>query len=258
MIVKFSENDFVVSRRSKLLADGLDHKNVKNNIKENNIDKIDDTNVTVQNNKTIVNNLYKITNDITIETRKSDQKKNIDNTSKNNIKNNIDNTDCELKVNEDDIFRDNNHKEDINNDKKEIEKDTDNNKKDLEKDADISDNDAECLKDENFILDDNEFFLKNIEHNDDEDNESDEDDEDDEEEGDEDDPAFRDKYKEIFEKNKKKLSRKAKKAVEEDEKEMTGIIKTFKEKKIKSSKKSLDLKKLRGTFREEELERNKQ
>lgn len=74
---------------------------------------------------------------------------------------------------------------------------------------------------------------------------------------DEDDPEFRDKYKEIFEANKQKLSNKAKQAVEEDEKEMVSIIKSFKSKKIKSSKKSLDLKKFRNTVKEETLELRK-
>lgn len=74
---------------------------------------------------------------------------------------------------------------------------------------------------------------------------------------DDDDPEFRDKYKEIFEANKQKLSKKAKKAVEEDEKEMVSIIKSFKSKKIKTSKKSLDLKKFRNTVKEETLELRK-
>lgn len=128
----------------------------------------------------------------------------------------------------------------------------------------------EYTKDDNFILDENEYLAKKQKYEDIEDNDMDDSDtEDDDTEdddtdddtdntsNDDDDPEFRDKYKEIFELNKQKLSKKAKNAVEEDEKEMTGIIKTFKEKKIKSSRKSLDLKKLRGTFREEELERKK-
>ena len=44
---------------------------------------------------------------------------------------------------------------------------------------------------------------------------------------------------------------------EEDEKEMVSIIKSFKSKKIKSSKKSLDLKKFRNTVKEETLELRK-
>lgn len=74
---------------------------------------------------------------------------------------------------------------------------------------------------------------------------------------DDDDPEFRNKYKEVFEANKQKLSKKAKQAVEEDEKEMVSIIKSFKSKKIKSSKKSLDLKKFRNTVKEETLELKK-
>lgn len=118
----------------------------------------------------------------------------------------------------------------------------------------------EYTKDDNFILDENEYLAKKQKYEDDENDEDTEDgdaDDDTDNTSDDDDPEFRDKYKEIFELNKQKLSKKAKNAVEEDEKEMTGIIKTFKEKKIKSSRKSLDLKKLRGTFREEELEMNK-
>lgn len=135
----------------------------------------------------------------------------------------------------------------------------------------------EYTKDDNFMLDENEYLAKkqkyeddendadteedNTEDNDTDDNDAEDDNIDDNDtddnDTDDDDPEFRDKYKEIFELNKQKLSKKAKDAVEEDEKEMTSIIKTFKEKKIKSSRKSLDLKKLRGTFREEELEMNK-
>lgn len=135
----------------------------------------------------------------------------------------------------------------------------------------------EYTKDDNFMLDENEYLAKkqkyeddendadteedNTEDNDTDDNDAEDDNIDDNDtddnDTDDDDPEFRDKYKEIFELNKQKLSKKAKNAVEEDEKEMTSIIKTFKEKKIKSSRKSLDLKKLRGTFREEELEMNK-
>ncbi len=116
----------------------------------------------------------------------------------------------------------------------------------------------EYTKDDNFILDENEYLSKNQEYDNEENNDEDTDSSDDSDNNDDDDdPEFRNKYKEVFELNKQKLSKKAKDAVEEDEKEMTSIIKTFKEKKIKSSRKSLDLKKLRGTFREEELEMNK-
>ncbi len=119
----------------------------------------------------------------------------------------------------------------------------------------------EYTKDDNFMLDENEYLAKKQKYEDDENDEDtedgDADDDTDNTSDDDDDPEFRNKYKEIFELNKQKLSKKAKDAVEEDEKEMTSIIKTFKEKKIKSSRKSLDLKKLRGTFREEELEMNK-
>ena len=120
----------------------------------------------------------------------------------------------------------------------------------------------EYTKDDNFMLDENEYLAKKQKYEDDENDEDTEDGDADDDadntiDDDDDDTEFRNKYKEIFELNKQKLSKKAKDAVEEDEKEMTSIIKTFKEKKIKSSRKSLDLKKLRGTFREEELEMNK-
>ena len=104
---------------------------------------------------------------------------------------------------------------------------------------------------------DNDYDIESYFYNDEDTEDGDADDDTDNTSDDDDDPEFRNKYKEIFELNKQKLSKKAKDAVEEDEKEMTSIIKTFKEKKIKSSRKSLDLKKLRGTFREEELEMNK-
>lgn len=132
---------------------------------------------------------------------------------------------------------------------------------------------------ENLMLDDNEFLNnrdkdlandtnKTDNEGDDttsnntedttEDNTSDDTDNDtDDTTSDDDDPEFRDKYKEIFEANKQKLSKKAKKAVEEDEKEMVSIIKSFKSKKIKTSKKSLDLKKFRNTVKEETLELRK-
>ena len=122
------------------------------------------------------------------------------------------------------------------------------------------------------VLDDNEFLQnrdKELSNNLDNDDDTTEDDTSDndstndttgdntDDDGDDDDPEFRDKYKEIFEANKRKLSKKAKQAVEEDEKEMVNIIKSFKSKKIKSSKKSLDLKKFRNTVKEETLELKK-
>lgn len=132
---------------------------------------------------------------------------------------------------------------------------------------------------ENLMLDDNEFLnnrdkdlandtsetdnegddttSNNTEDTTEDDTSDDTDNDTDDTTGDDDDPEFRDKYKEIFEANKQKLSKKAKKAVEEDEKEMVSIIKSFKSKKIKTSKKSLDLKKFRNTVKEETLELRK-
>ncbi len=132
---------------------------------------------------------------------------------------------------------------------------------------------------ENLMLDDNEFLnnrdkdlandmnktdnegddttSNNTEDTTEDDTSDDTDNDTDDTTSDDDDPEFRDKYKEIFEANKQKLSKKAKKAVEEDEKEMVSIIKSFKSKKIKTSKKSLDLKKFRNTVKEETLELRK-
>ncbi len=60
------------------------------------------------------------------------------------------------------------------------------------------------------------------------------------------------KDKKVREGNKEKLTDNAVHAIEEEEVEMEGIIESFKKKKIKVSKKSLDLKKLRDT-----IDRNK-
>lgn len=68
---------------------------------------------------------------------------------------------------------------------------------------------------------------------------------------------FRNKDKELREANKKKLSKKTVEAIEEDEEEIEGVIDILKSKKIKTSKKSLDLQKFRTTFKEKVRERTK-
>lgn len=153
------------------------------------------------------------------------------------------------------------------------------NKEENNEELQFNSQNTEETQTENLMLDDNEFLnnrdkdlandtsetdnegddttSNNTEDTTEDDTSDDTDNDTDDTTGDDDDPEFRDKYKEIFEANKQKLSKKAKKAVEEDEKEMVSIIKSFKSKKIKTSKKSLDLKKFRNTVKEETLELRK-
>lgn len=82
------------------------------------------------------------------------------------------------------------------------------------------------------------------------------DDDDDNNDSDDDDGAnFRDKDKEIRDAFKKKLSQNTVDAIEEDEEEVEGVIDILKSKKVKSSKKSLDLKKFRNIVKDKVRER---
>lgn len=242
----------LLQRRSKLLSEGL---NKSNNTSSNNEEKVvPNSSIKEENNKNIKETSNNISNqEDKILLQKPFKNRRIgdfdidDNSDINEMLNMINsNYEEEWENTEEEYNFYNKNLDNIN-----IKKDNN----ELYNDYDNIGSIEEYTKDDNFMLDENEYLSNNKYK--DEDDDTDDDTDNTSDDNDDDDPEFRNKYKEIFELNKQKLSKKAKDAVEEDEKEMTSIIKTFKEKKIKSSRKSLDLKKLRGTFREEELEMKK-
>lgn len=106
--------------------------------------------------------------------------------------------------------------------------------------------------------DDYNSYQDNIDYKEmlgDDDDDNDNDNDDDDNDSDDDGANFRDKDKEIRDAFKKKLSQNTVDAIEEDEEEVEGVIDVLKSQKVKSSKKSLDLKKFRNIVKDKVRER---